>query len=71
MSAKEQLKIMLLKENTTIKNLAPLLAKETNRHYTPQSISGKLFKGTLKYDEFEDIANILGYEVIVRKKSES
>ncbi len=68
MSAKEQLKIMLLKENLTIKELAPLLAKKTNRHYTAQSISSKLLRHTLRYDEFEDIANFLNYEIIVRKK---
>ena len=67
MSAKEQLKILLLKENLTIKQFAPLLSKQTNRHYTPQSISNKLLRGTLRYDEFEDIAKFLGYEIIVKK----
>ena len=67
MTAKEQLKIMLLKENLTIKDLAPRLAKYTKRHYTAQSISSKLFNGTLRYNEFEDIANLLGYKIKVEK----
>lgn len=68
MSAKEQLKIMLLKENLTIKELAPILVEKTNRHYTAQSISSKLLRRTLRYDEFEDIAEILGYEIKLEKK---
>lgn len=68
MSGKEQLKIMLLKENLTIKELASILAEKTKRHYTAQSISSKLLRKTLRYDEFEDIANILGYDLIVKKR---
>jgi len=71
MSAKEQLKIMLLKENLTIKELAPILKEKTKRHYTAQSISSKLLRKTLRYDEFEDITNCLDYEIIIRKKSNS
>ena len=67
MSAKEQLKIMLLKENLTIKELAPMLAQKTGRHYTPQSISSKLLRNSLRYDEFEDIANCLNYKITIEK----
>lgn len=69
MSAKEQLKIMLLKEDLTIKELAPMLSKKTNRHYTAGSISSKLLRKTIRYDEFEDIADCLGYEIIINKKN--
>ncbi|MDD3593829.1 MAG: hypothetical protein PHX18_04280 [Candidatus Gastranaerophilales bacterium] len=67
MSSREQLKIMLLKENLTIKELAPMLAEKTSRHYTAQSISSKLLRKTLRYDEFEDIAALLGYKIRVEK----
>ena len=68
MSAKEQLKIMLLKEKLTIKELASILARQTGRHYTAQSISSKLLRNTIRYDEFEDIADCLNYKISIEKK---
>jgi hypothetical protein len=69
MSAKEQLKIMLLKEGLTIKKLAVILSEKTGRYYTQQSISHKLFRGTLRFDEFEDIVKILGYKIAIEKEN--
>lgn len=68
MRAKEQLKIMLLKEKLTIKELASILVKKTGRHYTAQSISSKLLRNTIRYDEFEDIADCLNYKITIEKK---
>lgn len=36
---------------------------------TSQNISNKLTRGTIKYSEIKEIANIIGYEIIWQKAS--
>lgn len=68
MSSKEQLKIMMLKEHLNARQLAEMLAKKTGKHYTHQSLLHKISLSSLRYDEMEIIANILGYEITINKK---
>ena len=68
MSSKEQIKIMMLKERLTAKKLAELLAAKTGKHYTHQSLLHKISLSSLRYDEMEIIADMLGYEVVINKK---
>lgn len=42
MSSKEQVKILLAKENITLKTLSELLGKKMGKHYPIQTLSGKL-----------------------------
>lgn len=37
---------------------------------TPQNISNKLTRGTIKYSEVKEIADIIGYKVVWEKKSQ-
>jgi transposase len=68
MSSQEQIKIMMLKERLTAKQLASILAEKTGKHYTHQSLLHKISLSSLRYDEMETIADILGYEIIINKK---
>ncbi|MBQ6516471.1 hypothetical protein IJI31_04760 [bacterium] len=68
MSSKEQIKIMMLKEHLTAKQLAEMLAKKTGKHYTHQSLLHKISLSSLRYDEIETVADILGYEIQIVKK---
>ena len=63
MSAKETLKIMLVKRNMTITKLAEILSEKTGQRYTRQSISSKLHRNSLKYDEMELIVQILDFKI--------
>ena len=65
MSAKETLKILLVKRNMTITKLAEILSEKTGQKYTRQSISSKLHRNSLKYDEMEIILQILGYRISI------
>lgn len=64
MSSRENIKILLLKKNITITSLADKLAVSTGRPYTRQSLSKKISRSALKFDEMEDIAKLLGYKII-------
>jgi hypothetical protein len=67
LASKEQIKVLLLMEKMTIKELADEMTRTTGKKYSRQSISSKLYKGTLRYDEVKAIAEILGYEIEFKK----
>lgn len=64
MSAKETIKILLVKRNMTVKALAEKLSIEKNKTYSRQNLSNKINRSTINYDEMEDIAKILGYRIV-------
>ena len=64
MSAKETIKILLVKRNMTVKTLAEKLSIEKNKTYSRQNLSNKINRSTINYDEMEEIAKILGYRIV-------
>ncbi len=71
MGINEDLRVLLLKEFTTIKDLAKKASEVSGKTVTPDSISAKLLRGTMKYDEAKFLGEVLGYdlEFIKRKNS--
>jgi len=67
MPVKETIKILLAKENIILTELAKKLSKETNKAVKMDSLSQKLRKGTMKYEEVELLAKILDYRIIFEK----
>ncbi len=65
MSSRETVKILLLKRNMTITKLAEKMTEATGRKYSRQSLSSKISRSALKYDEVELIAKILNYNIII------
>jgi len=68
MAVRERIKSLLAQENITIKQLAELMTKKTGKKYSLQSISHRMLRGTLTFDEVEIIAEILGYKIDFEKK---
>lgn len=67
MNAKEQVKVMMVREGLTAKQLAIILAEKTGKHYTQQSVLHKISQSSFRYDEVKTIADLLGYEIEVKK----
>ncbi len=67
MSVKEEVKTLLAKEATTMVALAKKMTEISGKKYTMKSISDKLARKTLKYEEFSLILKILGYSVEYKK----
>lgn len=67
MTAREDLKILLVKEHLTLTELARLASNELDKKYTVQSLSQKLVRGTIPYDELEKLVAILGYSIRFEK----
>lgn len=69
MSIREEIKILLLKEHSTITEIASEMSKRSDKTYTMRSLSQKLMRETLRVDEYKLIADILGYDVkLVKRK---
>ena len=68
MGINEDLRIILLKECMTIKSLADKATEHSKKKITADSISQKLNKGTMKYNEAQFLGDILGYKLEFVKK---
>lgn len=67
MGINKDLRVLLLNEAKTIKQLSEMANKVSDKKYTADGISQKLNKGTMKYDEVEFLAKVLGYEIEFKK----
>lgn len=65
MSSRETVKIMLLKRAMTITKLAEKMTEFTGQKYTRTSLSSKLSRSSLRYDEVEIIAKILDFKITI------
>jgi hypothetical protein len=66
MDIKQQIKEYLNKKNTTLTNVVSIINsfKSKEEQTTVQNINNKLTRGTIKYSEVLEIAQILGYDII-------
>ncbi len=67
MSGREFVKILLAKESMTIKELAKLATENSDKKFTLDGLSHKMRLGTLRFDDAEFFAKLLGYEISLRK----
>jgi hypothetical protein len=67
MDIKEEIKILLLKEKSTITELAKELSIISGKKYTQASLSQKLTRDTLRASEYRLILDILGYKINIGK----
>jgi len=70
LNAKETVKVLLSREYFKQKDLAPMLAERFKKPYTPNGLSQKLRRGTITFDEVQEIADILGYDVQMVKRNQ-
>ena len=68
MTVKEDIKSLLAKESWTITKMAQAMTKKTGKAYSIKTLSQKLTNGTLKYEEYKTIIDILGYQIKLERK---
>ena len=71
LQVKEQIKTLLAQEDLMLKELAAMISEKNGKKCTPDSISQKLRKGTLSYNETLMIAELLGYRIEFIKEEKS
>ncbi len=67
MPIREELKAILAIENMTITKLAQLASAKSKQKITANSISEKLIRGTIKYEEARLLIETLGYKIKFEK----
>lgn len=68
LNAKEIIKIMLTREKYKQKDLAEVLTQKIGKKYTAGSLSQKINRGTISYNEVVMIADILGYDIELKQR---
>lgn len=68
MNTKQQIKHLLVQNEITMTELCKRMSERLNKLYTIHNISGKLNRDTIKYSEIKLLYDILGYELVLRKK---
>ena len=67
MNTREEIKSLIFKEGRTINFIARELSNKFGKEITPNDLSLKLARDTLRYKEAKAIAEILGYKLEFRK----
>lgn len=67
MDIKKEIKKLLIEENITLSDVVRKLNEKNNTEYTVQAYTNKIYKGTLRVNELEDILNIIGYKIELTK----
>ncbi|EGT4601206.1 hypothetical protein DFW26_17345 [Clostridioides difficile] len=62
------IKSLFVKENLTIKDVNNALNELNHTNFTYENFRKKLANGNIKYSEALEIADILGYEIVWKKK---
>lgn len=66
---KEQIKTLLAQEGVKLKELANMIADATGQNCSPDSLSHKLRRGSLTYNETLMIADLLDYDIAFIKRN--
>ena len=71
MDVKQEIKDILMNENTTLTRVVNMInaINPQDKQTTIQNINNKLSRGTIKYNEVLEIADVLGYDIIWKKKN--
>ncbi len=63
MDIKSEIKVVIARRGTTLKKVCEQLSIRTGKYYSYNNISNKMARGTIKFNEVQEIFNILGYEL--------
>lgn len=68
MTIREDIKSLIAKENITLTDLAKIISEKNNKKITVYSLSQKLLRDSMKFNEVKEILDILGYNLKIEKK---
>ena len=69
MNARDDIKVLLLKNHITMTEMAKKMSDYLGRNFSRGVFSQKLTNGTLRYDELIAICEILGYDLEYKKRT--
>lgn len=68
LQVREQIKTLLAQEDLKLKELAELITNKTGQKCSPDSLSQKLRRGSMTYNEVLMITELLGYRISFTKE---
>lgn len=63
MDIRNELKSLIAKKGYTLKKVCELIEASKNQKTLPNNITNKLRRRTIKFEEVQDILDILGYHI--------
>ena len=68
MNTRNEIKAYIVREGMTMSEVVEKLAEEHGWSASVPNLSGKLQRGSLRYREAVELADVLGYEIVWRKR---
>ncbi len=68
MSITNKIKGILATEGIRINELAVLLSKKKNKQILPNTLTKKINRGAMKYEDLEEILDVIGYDIVFKKR---
>lgn len=68
MNIRNELKSYIVKEGLTMRELVDMLADEYGWSDSVPNFSGKLRRGSLRYTEAVEMADVMGYDIVWMKR---
>ena len=71
MNIRNEIKAQIVRAGTTMQQVVDLLSDEYGWSNSVSNFSNKLARGSLRYEEAVQLAEVLGYEIVWKKKEEN
>lgn len=68
LESSRRLKAFFAYNGISLRELCSLLAEKNQKKETAQNLSNKLSRGTIRFSEILEIADVMGYDVEFKKK---
>ena len=71
MDIRNEIKAQIVRAGMTMQQVVDLLSDEYGWSDSVSNFSNKLARGSLRYEEAVQLAQVLGYEIVWKKKEEN
>ena len=71
MNIRNEIKAQIVRAGMTMQQVVDLLSDEYGWSDSASNFSNKLARGSLRYEEAVQLAEVLGYEIVWKKKEEN
>ena len=68
MEIRNEIKACIVREGMTMSEVVERLADEYGWSRSVPNLSGKLRRGSLRYSEAKELADVLGYDIVWQKR---
>ena len=68
MNIRNEIKSYIIREGMTMNEVVERLSQDYGWSSSVPNLSGKLRRGSLRYGEAEELADVLGYDIVWKKR---